>query len=207
METVGVCGRHYRNGSIHLPPTNPAPKSTSPLLPSHVRAVTPLLPLPPPPPSLLFAFSRYGAVIEALIEASGLLKVEKGLNHRVARAMVHDVCIGEGLKCGGKLKKTATRHAARLKAELVKLKVHGARFPQHDFALEDAIVSHCSLSANMCVMQCLAFWMFTLLSVGTVNSTQPRQEGESHRDGGAAASSFACGGASSALCPRQPPQD
>ena len=62
-------------------------------------------------------------MIEALIEASGLLKVEKGLNPRVARAMVHDVCIGDGLKCGGKLKKTAAKHAARMKAELVKLQV------------------------------------------------------------------------------------
>ena len=37
--------------------------------------------------------------------------------------MVHDVCIGDGLKCGGKLKKTAARHASRLKSELIKLKV------------------------------------------------------------------------------------
>lgn len=38
-------------------------------------------------------------------------------------AAVHDELIGTGLKCGGALKKTMTKHGGRLRSELVKLKV------------------------------------------------------------------------------------
>jgi hypothetical protein len=54
----------------------------------------------------------------------GCLQVEKNLSKNLARAMVHDIAIGKGgLRCGGKLKKAAQKHAGRIKSELVMLKI------------------------------------------------------------------------------------
>ncbi|XP_060643276.2 28S rRNA (cytosine-C(5))-methyltransferase [Anolis sagrei] len=80
-----------------------------------------------PGPRLLLALVsetlRFGPVLEALFEASGLLRAEKKLPPQVAKVLAYDLLFGRGLRGGGPWKAALLKHRARLQAELARLKV------------------------------------------------------------------------------------
>nr|XP_003226776.1 PREDICTED: probable 28S rRNA (cytosine-C(5))-methyltransferase [Anolis carolinensis] len=80
-----------------------------------------------PGPRLLLALVsetlRFGPVLEALLEASGLLRAEKKLPPHLAKVLAYDLLFGKGLRGGGPWKAPLLKHRARLQAELARLKV------------------------------------------------------------------------------------
>ncbi|XP_012378253.1 28S rRNA (cytosine-C(5))-methyltransferase isoform X2 [Dasypus novemcinctus] len=75
--------------------------------------------------ALVCETQRYSAVLDAVIASAGLLRVEKKLRPHLAKVLVYELLLGRGFRGGGgKWKPLLTRHQARLKAELARLKVH-----------------------------------------------------------------------------------
>ncbi|XP_076997039.1 28S rRNA (cytosine-C(5))-methyltransferase isoform X2 [Tamandua tetradactyla] len=74
--------------------------------------------------ALVCETQRYTAVLDAVISSAGLLRTEKKLRPHLAKVLVYELLLGRGFRGGGgKWKALLTRHQARLKAELARLKV------------------------------------------------------------------------------------
>ncbi|XP_048375114.1 28S rRNA (cytosine-C(5))-methyltransferase isoform X1 [Sphaerodactylus townsendi] len=66
---------------------------------------------------------RYSDVLDTILGAAGLLRIEKKLQPLLAKVLVYDLLFGKGLRGGGRWKALVLKHQARLKAELARLKV------------------------------------------------------------------------------------
>ncbi|KAM4814144.1 28S rRNA (cytosine-C(5))-methyltransferase isoform X1 [Urocitellus parryii] len=74
--------------------------------------------------ALVCETQRYAAVLDAVIARAGLLRAEKKLRPHLARVLVYELLLGKGFRgAGGRWKPLLSRHQARLKAELARLKV------------------------------------------------------------------------------------
>lgn len=75
--------------------------------------------------ALVCETQRYAAVLDAVIERAGLLRAEKKLRPHLAQVLVYELLLGRGFRGagGGRWKQVLSRHQARLKAELARLKV------------------------------------------------------------------------------------
>lgn len=65
---------------------------------------------------------KYSSVLQQIIESTKLLKHTK-LKMPLAKVLVYDLLMGQGLKCGGSWKSAMMKHRARLQAELARMKV------------------------------------------------------------------------------------
>ncbi|XP_012495787.1 PREDICTED: probable 28S rRNA (cytosine-C(5))-methyltransferase isoform X2 [Propithecus coquereli] len=75
--------------------------------------------------ALVCETQRYSAVLDAVIASAGLLRAEKKLRPHLAKVLVYELLLGKGFRGGGgRWKPMLSRHQARLKAELARLKVH-----------------------------------------------------------------------------------
>ncbi|XP_054857162.1 28S rRNA (cytosine-C(5))-methyltransferase [Eublepharis macularius] len=78
-------------------------------------------------PRLLFALVsetlRYSDVLDSILGAAGLLRIEKKLQPQLAKVLVYDLLFGKGMCGGGRGKALVLKHRARLQAELARLKV------------------------------------------------------------------------------------
>lgn len=72
--------------------------------------------------ALVCETQRYSSVLQEIIESTKLLKHTK-LKIHVAKVLVYDTILGNGLKCGGSWKTVMMKHRARLQAELARMKV------------------------------------------------------------------------------------
>nr|XP_004666246.1 28S rRNA (cytosine-C(5))-methyltransferase isoform X2 [Jaculus jaculus] len=75
--------------------------------------------------ALVCETQRYSSVLDAVIASAGLLRAEKKLRPHLAKVLVYELLLGKGFRGGGgRWKAMLSRHQARLKAELARLKVH-----------------------------------------------------------------------------------
>ncbi|XP_013857167.1 28S rRNA (cytosine-C(5))-methyltransferase [Austrofundulus limnaeus] len=65
---------------------------------------------------------KYSCVLQQIIESTKLLKHTK-LKMPLAKVLVYDLLMGQGLKCGGSWKSAMMKHRPRLQAELARMKV------------------------------------------------------------------------------------
>lgn len=65
---------------------------------------------------------KFSSVLQEIIEATRLLKQTK-LQMHLAKVLVYDLLIGQGLKCGGSWKAVMMKHRSRLQSELARMKV------------------------------------------------------------------------------------
>ncbi|KAG7322445.1 hypothetical protein KOW79_013791 [Hemibagrus wyckioides] len=72
--------------------------------------------------ALVCETQKYSAVLQEIIENTRLLKETK-LRHNLAKVLVYDLLIGQGLKCGGSWKAMMLKHHSRLQAALARIKV------------------------------------------------------------------------------------
>ncbi|XP_071331758.1 28S rRNA (cytosine-C(5))-methyltransferase isoform X2 [Trachinotus anak] len=72
--------------------------------------------------ALVCETQRFSTVLQELIESTKLLKQTK-LKMQLAKVLVYDLVIGQGLKCGGSWKATMMKHRSRLQAELARMKI------------------------------------------------------------------------------------
>ncbi|XP_015269036.1 PREDICTED: probable 28S rRNA (cytosine-C(5))-methyltransferase [Gekko japonicus] len=66
---------------------------------------------------------RYSDVLDSILGAAGLLRMEKKLQPHLAKVLAYDLLLGKGLRGGGRGKVLVLKHRARLQAELARLKV------------------------------------------------------------------------------------
>ncbi|XP_060115304.1 28S rRNA (cytosine-C(5))-methyltransferase [Heteronotia binoei] len=66
---------------------------------------------------------RYSDVLDSILGAAGLLRIEKKLQPHLAKVLTYDLLLGKGLRGGGHGKALVLKHRARLQAELARLKV------------------------------------------------------------------------------------
>ncbi|KAJ8280313.1 hypothetical protein GJAV_G00053110 [Gymnothorax javanicus] len=72
--------------------------------------------------ALVCETQKYSTVLQDIINATKLLKDTK-LKMNLAKVLVYDLLIGQGLKCGGTWKVMMMKHRSRLQAELARMKV------------------------------------------------------------------------------------
>lgn len=72
--------------------------------------------------ALVCETQKFSSILEEIIESTRLLKQTK-LKMALAKVLVYDLLIGQGLKCGGSWKTMMMKHRPRLQAVLARLKV------------------------------------------------------------------------------------
>lgn len=72
--------------------------------------------------ALVCETQKYSSVLQEIIESTKLLKLTKW-KMPLAKVLVHDLLMGQGLKCGGPWKSAMMKHRPRLQAELARMKV------------------------------------------------------------------------------------
>lgn len=72
--------------------------------------------------ALVCETQKFSSVLEEIIEATKLLKQTK-LRIYLAKVLVYDLLMGQGLKCGGSWKAVMMKHRSRLQAALARMKV------------------------------------------------------------------------------------
>ncbi|XP_073326279.1 28S rRNA (cytosine-C(5))-methyltransferase [Pagrus major] len=72
--------------------------------------------------ALVCETQKFSSVLQEIIESTKLLKQTK-LRMHMAMVLVHDLVIGQGLKCGGSWKTMMMKHRPRLQAALARMKV------------------------------------------------------------------------------------
>ncbi|XP_045913587.1 probable 28S rRNA (cytosine-C(5))-methyltransferase [Micropterus dolomieu] len=72
--------------------------------------------------ALVCETQKFSSVLEEIINSTKLLKHTK-LRMHLAKVLVHDLLMGQGLKCGGSWKVTMMKHRPRLQAALARMKV------------------------------------------------------------------------------------
>lgn len=72
--------------------------------------------------ALVCETQKFSSVLEEIIESTKLLKQTK-LKMPLAKVLVYDMLIGQGLKCGGTWKVMLMKHRSRLQAALARMKV------------------------------------------------------------------------------------
>ncbi|XP_024149905.1 probable 28S rRNA (cytosine-C(5))-methyltransferase [Oryzias melastigma] len=72
--------------------------------------------------ALVCETQKFSSVLLDIIESTKLLKQTK-LKLHLAKVLVYDLLMGQGLKCGGSFKSTMMKHRPRLQAELARMKV------------------------------------------------------------------------------------
>ncbi|XP_047218248.1 probable 28S rRNA (cytosine-C(5))-methyltransferase [Girardinichthys multiradiatus] len=72
--------------------------------------------------ALVCETQKFSSILQEIIESTKLLKHTK-LKMTLAKVLVYDLLIGQGLKCGGTWKAKMMKHRPRLQAELARMKV------------------------------------------------------------------------------------
>lgn len=72
--------------------------------------------------ALVCESQRFSSILEEIIESTNLLKQTK-LKLPLAKVLVYDLLMGQGLKCGGSWKAAMMKHRARLQSVLARMKV------------------------------------------------------------------------------------
>ncbi|XP_030589648.1 28S rRNA (cytosine-C(5))-methyltransferase [Archocentrus centrarchus] len=72
--------------------------------------------------ALVCETQKFSSILQEIIESTKLLKQTK-LKMHLAKVLVYDLLIGQGLKCGGSWKSVMMKHRSRLQAELARMKV------------------------------------------------------------------------------------
>ncbi|XP_068193730.1 28S rRNA (cytosine-C(5))-methyltransferase [Antennarius striatus] len=72
--------------------------------------------------ALVCETQRFSSILEEIIESTKLLKQTKMRMH-LAKVLVYDLLLGQGLKCGGSWKAKIMKHRPRLQAALARMKV------------------------------------------------------------------------------------
>ncbi|XP_017343993.1 probable 28S rRNA (cytosine-C(5))-methyltransferase [Ictalurus punctatus] len=72
--------------------------------------------------ALVCETQKYSAVLQEIIDTTRLLKLTN-LRQHLAKVLVYDLLIGQGLKCGGSWKAMMLKHRSRLQAALARIKV------------------------------------------------------------------------------------
>lgn len=72
--------------------------------------------------ALVCETQKFSSTLEKIIESTKLLKQTK-LKMPLAKVLVYDLLLGQGLKCGGSWKAVMMKHRSRLQAALARMKV------------------------------------------------------------------------------------
>ncbi|XP_060764991.1 probable 28S rRNA (cytosine-C(5))-methyltransferase isoform X2 [Neoarius graeffei] len=72
--------------------------------------------------ALVCETQKYSPVLQEIIENTRLLK-DTNLRRNLAKVLVYDLLIGQGIKCGGSWKAMMLKHRSRLQAALARIKV------------------------------------------------------------------------------------
>ncbi|KAF7646131.1 hypothetical protein LDENG_00192590 [Lucifuga dentata] len=72
--------------------------------------------------ALVCETQKFSCILQEIIESTKLLKHTK-LKMNLAKVLVYDLLMGQGLKCGGSWKAVMMKHRSRLQAELARMKV------------------------------------------------------------------------------------
>ncbi|KAF7701140.1 probable 28S rRNA (cytosine-C(5))-methyltransferase isoform X1 [Silurus meridionalis] len=72
--------------------------------------------------ALVCETQKYSPVLQEIIENTRLLK-HTNLRQNLAKVLVYDLLIGQGIKCGGSWKAMMLKHRSRLQAALARIKV------------------------------------------------------------------------------------
>ena len=72
--------------------------------------------------ALVCETQKFSSILQELIESTKLLKQTK-LKIQLAKVLVYDLLMGQGLKCGGSWKAMLMKHRSRLQAELARMKI------------------------------------------------------------------------------------
>ncbi|KAM7404444.1 hypothetical protein PAMP_011789 [Pampus punctatissimus] len=72
--------------------------------------------------ALVCETQKFSAILQEIIESTKLLKQTK-LKMHLAKVLVYDLLMGQGLKCGGSWKAVMMKHRARMQAVLARMKV------------------------------------------------------------------------------------
>ncbi|XP_060752332.1 probable 28S rRNA (cytosine-C(5))-methyltransferase [Tachysurus vachellii] len=72
--------------------------------------------------ALVCETQKYSLVLQEIVENTRLLK-HTNLRNNLAKVLVYDLLIGQGLKCGGNWKAMMLKHQSRLQAALARIKV------------------------------------------------------------------------------------
>ncbi|XP_059189362.1 probable 28S rRNA (cytosine-C(5))-methyltransferase [Centropristis striata] len=72
--------------------------------------------------ALVCETQKFSSILEEIIESTKLLKQTK-LRIHLAKVLVYDLLMGQGLKCGGSWKAMMMKHRSRLQAALARMKV------------------------------------------------------------------------------------
>lgn len=72
--------------------------------------------------ALVCETQKFSSILEEIIESTKLLKQTK-LRIHLAKVLVYDLLLGQGLKCGGSWKTIMMKHRSRLQAALARMKV------------------------------------------------------------------------------------
>ncbi|XP_054637629.1 probable 28S rRNA (cytosine-C(5))-methyltransferase isoform X2 [Dunckerocampus dactyliophorus] len=72
--------------------------------------------------ALVCETQKFAPILQEIIESTKLLKHTK-LKMHLAKVLVFDLLMGQGLKCGGSWKALLMKHRSRLQAELARMKV------------------------------------------------------------------------------------
>ncbi|KAM7412265.1 hypothetical protein PAMA_021965 [Pampus argenteus] len=72
--------------------------------------------------ALVCETQKFSAILQEIIESTKLLKQTR-LKMHLAKVLVYDLLMGQGLKCGGSWKAVMMKHRARMQAVLARMKV------------------------------------------------------------------------------------
>ncbi|KAM3842963.1 28S rRNA (cytosine-C(5))-methyltransferase [Diretmus argenteus] len=72
--------------------------------------------------ALVCETQKYSTILQEIIESTNLLKHTK-LRLNLAKVLVYDLLIGQGVKCGGSWKTLMMKHRVSLQAELARMKI------------------------------------------------------------------------------------
>ncbi|XP_040009851.1 probable 28S rRNA (cytosine-C(5))-methyltransferase [Xiphias gladius] len=72
--------------------------------------------------ALVCETQKFSSILQELIESTKLLKQTK-LKVHLAKVLVYDLLMGQGLKCGGSWKAVLMKHRSRLQSELARMKI------------------------------------------------------------------------------------
>ncbi|KAM4610833.1 28S rRNA (cytosine-C(5))-methyltransferase [Polymixia lowei] len=72
--------------------------------------------------ALVCETQKYSSILQEIIESTKLLKQAK-LKMNLAKVLVYDLLIGQGVKCGGSWKAMMLKHRPRLQAQLARMKI------------------------------------------------------------------------------------
>lgn len=87
--------------------------------------------------ALVCETQKFSAILEEIIESTKLLKQTK-LRMPLAKVLVYDLLLGQGLKCGGSWKAVMMKHRPRLQAALARMKVK-QKVSKNDDLLPDCV--------------------------------------------------------------------